>query len=92
MQKKLAAGAILKSLYPKLFHAICLAHLLHIWAIKVKSSYFEDVDQLIANVKLTTVKTNPDKPDLLLLVTCCSVLLKVGKLVKCCLILCKEFS
>jgi len=50
-----AVGAILKSLYPKLFHVTCIAHLLHNCAMKVKS-HFEDVDQLIAEVKLVTVK------------------------------------
>ena len=50
-----AAGAILKSLYSKLLHVTCVAHLLHNCAMKVKS-HFEDVDQLIAKVKSTTVK------------------------------------
>ena len=44
-----AAGAIQKSLYPKLFHVTCIAHLLHICAIKVKS-HFEDVDQLNSQI------------------------------------------
>ena len=39
-----AAGAILKSLYPKLFHVTCVAPLLHSFGTKVKS-HFEDVDQ-----------------------------------------------
>ena len=51
----MTAGTILKSLYPKLFHMTCVAHLLHDCAMKVKS-HFEDVDQLIAEVKSTTVK------------------------------------
>ena len=50
-----AAGAIIKSLYPKLFRVTCVAHLLHNGAMKVKS-YFEDVDQLIAKVKSATIK------------------------------------
>ena len=41
--------AILKSLYPKVFHVTCIAYLLHNCAIKVKS-HFEDVDQLIVKV------------------------------------------
>ena len=49
------AGAILKSLYPKLFHVACVAHLLHNCAMKVES-HFEDVDQLIAKIKSATVK------------------------------------
>lgn len=50
-----AAGTILKSLYPKLFHVTCIAHLLHNCAMKVKSQ-FQDVDQVIAKVKAATVK------------------------------------
>ena len=50
-----AAGITLKSLYPKLFHVTCVAHLLHICAMKIKS-HFEDVDQLIAKVKAVTIK------------------------------------
>ena len=48
------AGAILKSLYPKVFHVTCIAHLLHYCAKKVKS-HFEDVDELIAKVKPATL-------------------------------------
>ena len=39
----IAAGITQESLYPKLFHVTCIAHLLHNCAIKIKS-YFEDVD------------------------------------------------
>ena len=38
----IAAGIILKSLYPKLFHVTCVAHLLYNCAMKIKS-HFEDV-------------------------------------------------
>ena len=51
----IAAGITLKSLYPKLFHVTCVAHLLHNCAMKIKS-HFEDVDQLIAKVKAVTIK------------------------------------
>ena len=51
----IAAGITLKSLYPKLFHMMCVAHLLHNCAMKIKS-HFEDVDQLIAKVKAATIK------------------------------------
>ena len=50
-----AAGITLKSLYPKLFHVTCVAHLLHNCAMKIKS-HFEDVDQLIVKVKAVTIK------------------------------------
>jgi len=50
-----AAGNVLKSLYPKQFHVTCVAHLLHNCAMKVKS-HFHDVDQLIASIKAATVK------------------------------------
>ena len=51
----IAAGITLKSLYPKLFHMTCVAHLSHNCAIKIKS-HFEDVHQLIAEVKAVTIK------------------------------------
>ena len=51
----IAAGITLKSLYPKLFHVTCIAHLLHNSAMKIQS-HFENVDQLIAKVKTVTIK------------------------------------
>ena len=51
----IAADVTQKSLYPKLFHATCIAHLLHNCAMKIKS-HFEDVDQPIAKVKAVTIK------------------------------------
>ena len=51
----IAAGLTLKSLYPKLFHVTCVAHLLHKCAMKIKS-HFEDVDQLIVKVKALIIK------------------------------------
>ena len=53
----IAAGITLKSLYPKLFHVTCVAHLWHNCAMKIKS-HFEDVDQLIPKVKAVTTKSN----------------------------------
>ena len=54
-KRMIAAGITLKSLYPKLFHVTCVAHLLHNCAMKIKS-HFEDVHQLIAKVKAETIK------------------------------------
>ena len=51
----IAAGITLKSLYPKLFHVTCVAHLLHDCAMEIKS-HFEVKDQLIAKVKAVTIK------------------------------------
>ena len=51
----IAAGLTLKSVYSKLFHVTCIAHLLHNCAIKIKS-HIEDVDQLIAKVKAVTIQ------------------------------------
>ena len=51
----IAAGITLKSLYPKLFHVTCVAHLLYNCAMKIKS-HFKDVDQLIAKIKAVTIK------------------------------------
>ena len=56
----IAAGITLKSLYPKLFHVTCVAHLLHNCAMKIKS-HFEDVVQLIAKIKAVTIKNKPDR-------------------------------
>ena len=50
----IAAGITLKSLYSKLFHVTCAAHLFHNCAMKIKS-HFEDVNQLIAKVKAVTI-------------------------------------
>ena len=51
----IAAGITLKSPYPDLFHVMCVAHLLHDCAMKIKF-HFEDVDQIIAKVKAVTIK------------------------------------
>ena len=51
----IAAGITLKSLYSKLFHVTCVAHLLHNCAMKIKS-HFKHVDQLIAKVEAITIK------------------------------------
>ena len=57
----IAAGKTLKSLYPKLFHVTCVAHLLHNCAMKIKS-HFDGVDQLIAKVKAVIIhKTRQTK-------------------------------
>ena len=50
-----ASSAALKLLYPNLFHVTCIAHLLHNCVEKVHS-HFQDVDNLIARVKASTVK------------------------------------
>ena len=74
----IAAGITLKSLYPKLLHVTCVAHLLHNCAMKIKS-HFEDVDQLIAKVKSVTIKIKPDRQNSLLLVTDRSLFLQDGE-------------
>ena len=51
----IAADITLKSLYSKVFHVTCVAHLLHNCAMRIKS-HFEDVDQLIAKIKAVTIK------------------------------------
>ena len=69
-----AVGAIIKSLYSNLFHVTCVAHLLHNYVTKVKS-YFEDVEHLIAKANQQQLKTQPNKPNALLLVARLSLLL-----------------
>ena len=56
-----ATGITLKSLYLKLFHVTCVAHLLHNCAMKIKS-HFENVDQLIAKAKAVTIKNKTRQP------------------------------
>ena len=87
----MAAGAMLKSLYPKHFHVTRVAHLSDSCAMQVKS-HLEDVDPLNAKVKSATIKNKTRKLISLLSVARLSVLYRMGKLVKCCLILCKEFA
>lgn len=50
-----ASSTALKTLYPRLFHVTCLAHMLHNCAERVRS-FFLDVDNLIARIKALTVK------------------------------------
>ena len=75
----IAAGITLKSLYPKLFHVTCVAHLLHNCGMKIKS-HFEDVDQLIAKIKAVTIKNKTRQVKSY----------KMGKLIKSCLLLRKN--
>ena len=74
----IAAGVTLKSLYTKLFHVTCVAHLLHNCTMKIKS-HFENVDQLIAKVKAVTIKNRSDRQNSVLLVTNLSLFLQDGE-------------
>ena len=75
----IAVGITLKSLYAKLFHVTCTANLLRNCAMKI-TSYFEDVDQLIAKVKaVTKLKIKPDRQNSLLLVAHLSLFLQDEK-------------
>ena len=85
----IAAGITLKSLYPKLFHVTCVAHLLHNCAMKIKS-HFEDVGQLITKVKAVTIKKNQTGKILCYWLPTSACSYKMGKLVKCCLVLRKN--
>ena len=55
-----ASSLALKLLYPNLFHVTCIAYLLHNCAEKVRS-HFQDVDNLIARVKASAVKSKTRK-------------------------------
>ena len=50
-----SAGLTMKTMYPRLFHITCFAHLLHNCALRIKSN-FQNVDFLIASVKALVVK------------------------------------
>ena len=52
----IAAGITLKSLYPKLFHVTCVAHLLHCVAHLLHNCAIKNVDQLIAQIKAVAIK------------------------------------
>jgi len=79
---------VLKSVYPKLFHVTCVAHLLHNCAMKAKS-HFHDVDQLIASIKAATVKNKRQASTV-----CCywlptqPIVTRWGSWLNCCLVLC----
>jgi hypothetical protein len=49
------SGRHLKVFYPKIVHVTCLAHALNLVAEKIRYQY-EDVDNLISNVKKIFVK------------------------------------
>jgi hypothetical protein len=49
------SGRHLKVFYPKIVHVACLAHALNLVAEKIRYQY-EDVDNLISNVKKIFVK------------------------------------
>lgn len=56
------AGKDLKVFYPNLSHICCLAHLVHNCALHIRS-HFTNVDELIAAIKMLTVK-NKTRADL----------------------------
>lgn len=55
-----AAGIALRVLYPKMIHATCAAHGLHRVADFIKDE-FDDVNDLISNVKKMFTKVENDK-------------------------------
>ena len=84
--------AILTFLYPKLLHVKRVAHLLHDCAMKVKS-HFDNIDLLMAKVKSTTDEnTNIQAKFAAIGCQPSPVVTIQGKLVKCCLVFCKEFT
>ena len=57
-----SAGKTLKELYPSLMHVICVAHLLHNCAMRVRA-HFKNIDQVIATIKAATIKNKGRKKD-----------------------------
>lgn len=57
-----AAGRMLKSLYPSLFHVTCVAHLVHNCAERVRNN-FSNIDSLVASIKAAVVK-NKDRKEM----------------------------
>ena len=74
----LAAGATLKSQYSKLFHVICVAHLLYPSAVKI-TSHFEDVDQLIIKDKSETVSIKTKQAEFAPLVAHINMVIQDGE-------------
>ena len=74
----IAVGITLKSLYPKLFHVTCVAHLLHDCAMKIKSR-FKDVDQLIAKIKAVTINNKTRQAKVSAIATHLSLFLQDGE-------------
>ena len=56
------AGKTLKELYPSLMHVICVAHLLHNCAMRVRA-HFKNIDEIIATIKAETIKNKHRKKD-----------------------------
>ena len=56
------AGKTLKELYPFLMHVICVAHLLHNCAMRVRA-YFKNIDEIVATIKAVTIKNKDRKKD-----------------------------
>ena len=56
------AGKTLKELYPSLVHVICVAHLLHNCAMRVRA-HFKNIDEVIAMIKAATIKNRDRKKD-----------------------------
>ena len=56
------AGKTLKELYPSLRHVNCVAQLLHNRAMRVRA-HLKNIDEVIATIKETTIKTNDRKKD-----------------------------
>ena len=56
------AGKTLKELYPSLMDVICVAHLLHNCAMRVRA-HFKNIDEIIATIKTATIKNKDRKKD-----------------------------
>ena len=56
------AGKTLKELYPSLTHVICVVHLLHNCAMRVRA-HFKNIDEIIATIKTATIKNKDRKKD-----------------------------
>ena len=72
------ASAVLKSLYPKLFHVTCVAYWLQNFAMK-ETFLFYNVNELTAKIKSATVKNNASQHSVLLLVTGIKLSLQNGE-------------
>ena len=52
----------IKGIIPSLMHVICVAHLLHNCAMRVRA-HFKNIDEIIATIKTATIKHKDRKND-----------------------------
>ena len=86
-----ACTATLKILFPHLFHATRLAHMLHNCAEKVRGT-FADVDNLVVRVKVATIKNKSRQAQFKHIGSPPEPVDKMGHMVEGCGLLCRQLN